>query len=144
MYLPTTTGPTVSHSPSLDKRRLFCLFVYHGTLSCYGVGVFSLPIPHGMHLVVSAQFCLFGWCVIPTGHFSQKSPNRNPKIGFPFSPPPNHIPLPLTHDLTVSCIGWVQVGGVWALRVPLFHVYPKFVCCSCVYRDWSAQSAILS
>ena len=56
------------------------------------------------------------------------------KIGFPLSPPPNHALLPLTHDLTVSCIGQVQVGEVWALRVPLFHVCPKSACCSCVCR----------
>ena len=72
------------------KEKLFCLFVYRGTLSCYGVGAFSLPIPYGMHLVVLAQLCSFRWYVIPAGHFPQKSPSRNLKIGFPFSPPPNH------------------------------------------------------
>ena len=52
---------------------------------------------------------------------------------FPLSPPPNHAFLPLTYDLTVFCIGQVQVGEVWALSVPLFHVCPKSACCSCVY-----------
>ena len=91
-------------------------------------------------LVVPTQLCSFGWYVILVGHFPQKSPNKNLKIGFPLSPPPNHTLLPLTHDLTVSCIGWVQAGEVWALRVPLFHVCPKSVCCSCVCRGWSIHS----
>ena len=144
MYLPTTTGPTVCHSSSPDKRNLFCLFVCCDTLSCYGVGAFSLPIPHGMHLVASAQLCPFGWYVIPAGHFPQKSYSRNLKIGFPLSPPPNHALLPLTHDLIVSYIGWVQAGEVWTLRLPSFHVHPKSTCCSCVCSGWSAQSVIHS
>ena len=60
--LPTTTGTSVCHSPSPDKGKIFCLFVCHGTLSYYGLNVFSLPIPHGMHLMVSTQFCFF-WVV---------------------------------------------------------------------------------
>ena len=132
------------HSLSLDKRKLFCLFVYRGTLSCYSVSVFSFPIPYGMHLVVLAQLCPFGWYVIPARHFPQKSLSRNLKIGFPLSLLPNHALLPLTHDLIVSCIGWVQAGEVWALRMPLFHVCPKFACCSCICRGWSAQFAIRS
>ena len=144
MYLPTTTGPTVCYPPSPNKRKLFCLFVCHGTLSCYGVGVFSLPIPYGMHLVAPAQLYPFGWYVIPARHSPQKNPGRNLKIGFPLSPLPNHALLPLTHNLTTSCIGWVQAGEVWALRVLLFHVRPKSACCSYVYCGWSAQSAIRS
>ena len=95
-----------------------------------------------MHLVVPAQLCSFGWYVIPVEHFPQKSPSRNLKIGFPLSLPPNHAFLPLTYDLTVSCIGWVQAGEVWALRVPLFHVCPKSACCSCVCHGWPAQSTV--
>ena len=95
---------------------------------------FSLPIPHGMHLVALTQLFLFRWCVIPAGHFSQKSPGRNLKIGLPLSPPPNHALLPLTHDLTASCIGWVQASEVWALRVPSFHMCPKPIYRSLVHR----------
>ena len=61
---------------------------------------------------------------------------------FPLSPPPNHVLLCLTHNLTVSCIGQVQAGEVWALRMPFFHVCPKSTCCSCVFRGWPAQSTI--
>ena len=32
------------------------------------------------------------------------------------------------------CIGWVQAGGAWALRVPSFHMCPKSACCPFVYR----------
>ena len=144
MYLSTTTGPTMCHSPSPDKRKLFCLFFCCGTFSYYGMGAFSLLIPHGMHLVAPAQFCPFGWYVIPARHSPQKSLGKNLKIGFPLFPPPNHALLPLTHDLTASCISWVQAGEVWALCMPLFHVCPKFACCSCVCCGWSAQFAIRS
>ena len=108
------------------------MLVCRGTPSYYGVGVFSLPIPHGMYLVAPTQLCPFGWCVIPARHLLQKSPGRNLKIGFPLFSPPNHTLLPLTHDLTVSYIGWVLVGEVWALRVPSFHMCPKSTCCSLV------------
>ena len=47
-------------TPITRQRRVFCLFVYRGTLSCYGLGSFSLPIPHGMHLVVPTQLASFG------------------------------------------------------------------------------------
>ena len=85
--------------PITRQIRLFCLLVCHGNPSYYDVGVFSLPIFHGMHLVAPAQLCPFGWYVILARHFPQKSPGRNLKIGSPLSPPPNHAFLPLTHDL---------------------------------------------
>ena len=47
---------------------------------------------------------------------------------FPLSPSPNHTPLyllPLAHGPTMSYIGWVQVGGAWALRVRPFQVCPR-------------------
>ena len=130
--------------PITRQRRLFCLLVCHGTPSYYGVVVFSLSIPHGMHLVAPTQLCPFRWYVIPARHFPQKSLGRNLKIGFPLSPPPNHAILPLTHDLTTSCIGWVQAGVAWALRVPFFHM--SKICLSLTHPPWSegfpAQFAI--
>ena len=57
--------------------------------------------------------------------YPQKSQSKNLRIGFPLSPPPNHTLLPLTHDLTTFCIGWVQASDVQALCVLHFHVYPK-------------------
>ena len=80
------------HSPSLEKRKLFCLFVCRDTLSCYGVDPFSLPIPHGMYLVVPTQFCFF-WVVchpsrtLPPKEFEQESQNR-------FFPSPHHQTIP--------------------------------------------------
>ena len=90
--LPTTTGTSVRHSPSLDKGKLFCLFVCHGTLSYYGLSVFSLPIPHGMHLMVSTQFCFF-WVVCHLNRIllpkelEQEPQNR-------FFPSPHHQTMP--------------------------------------------------
>ena len=49
-------------------------------------------------------------------------------MSFPLSPPPNHTPLyllPLAHGPTMSYIGWVQVGGAWALRVLPFQICPR-------------------
>ena len=120
----------------IARQKTAILFVcLPDTLFCYSVGAFSLPI-----LVVSVQLCPFGWYVISAGHFPQKSPSKNLKIGFPLSLPQNHALLPLTHDLTVSCIGWVQAGEIWALCVPLFHVCPKSACCLCICRGWPTQS----
>ena len=62
----------------------------------------------------------------------QKSLSKNPRIGFPFSPLLDHALLPLTYDLTTSCIGMVQASDVQALRVLHFHICSKFACCSCV------------
>ena len=52
--------------------------------------------------------------------------------------------LPLTHDLTTSCIGWVQAGDVWALHVLHFHVYPKHAYCWSVRCGLEAYLHILS
>ena len=84
-----------------------------------------------------------GWYVIPAGHFPQKSLSRNPRICFPLSSLPDHALLPLTHDLTTSCIGGIQVDDVWALYMLHFHVYPKSVCCSHVCRGLEACLHIL-
>ena len=124
------------HSPSPNKRKLFCLFV------CLPWHPFS-PCP-SWHASSGSNSTLF----LLGGMSSQQdtSPKRaragTLKQVFPLSPPPNHALLPLTHDLTVSCIGWVQAGEVWALRMPLFHICPKSVCCSCVCRGWPAQFAV--
>ena len=47
-----------------------------------------------------------------------------------FSPLPTTKPhplylLPLTHGPTMSCIGWVQAGGAWALRVLPSQICPR-------------------
>ena len=122
--------------PITKQRGLFCLLVYRGTPFLLWCGWLLSPYPSWHAPSGPAQLCPFGWCVIPTGHFPQKSPGRNLKIGLPLSPPPNHAFLPLTHDLTMPCIGWVQAGEVWALRVPSFHVYPK-ICLLLSHPPWS-------
>ena len=79
MYLPTATCPSVCHSLSPDKRKLFCLFVSRDTLSCYGLGAFSFPIPHSMHLVVPTQFCFFRVVCHPSRTFLPKEPEQEPQ-----------------------------------------------------------------
>ena len=75
VYLSTTVGPFVCHSLSPDKGKLFCLFVSRGTLSSYGLSVFSLSIPHGTHLVVPTKFYFF-WVVC---HLSKTFPPKEPE-----------------------------------------------------------------
>ena len=46
----------------------------------------------------------------------------------------------MTHH---PCIGWVQVGGAWALCVLHFHVRQKLVCWSCVCHGLEVYLCIL-
>ena len=124
--------------PITRQRELFCLLVCRGTLFMLRCGCLLSPYPSWHAPSDPAQLYLFRWCVIPAGHFPQKSPGRNLKIGLSLSPLPNHALLPLTHDLTVSSIDWVQAGEIWVLRVPSFHMCLKSVCCSLVYRGLEA------
>ena len=117
----------------IARQKTAILFVcLPDTLFCYSVGAFSLPI-----LVVSVQLCPFGWYVISAGHFPQKSPSRNLKIGFSLSPLPNHALLPLTHDLTVPCIGRVQAGEVLGLARASLPCMSK-VCLLLMRLPWLA------
>ena len=121
------------------QRGLFCLLVCRGTPFLLWCGCLLSPYPSWHAPSGPAQLYLFGWCVIPAGHFPQKSPGKSLKLGLPLSPPPNHALLPMTHDLTVSCIGWVQAGEVWVLRVPSFHMCPKSAYCFFVHRGLEAS-----
>ena len=117
------------------------MFVYW---SCYDVSALSLSsYPSWLHLVVPTHPCFLGWYVIPTKHVPQKSLSRNPRIGFPLSPPPDHALLPLTHNLTTSCICWVQASDVWALHMLHCCAYPKSAYCSYVHRGLEACLHIL-
>ena len=113
MYLPTTTGLSVCHSPSPEKRKLFCLFVCCGTLSCYGLGAFSLPIPHGIHLMVLTQFCFFWVVCHPSKTLPQKSPSRNLEIGL--SPLPTAKPCLFTSDPWPHRVLYWLGTGWWSL-----------------------------
>jgi len=124
--------------PITKQRGLFCLLVCCDTPFLLRCVCLLSPYPLWHALSDPAQFCPFGWCVIPVGHFRQKSPSKNLKIGLPLSPPSNHTLLPLTHDLTLSCISWIQASEVWFLRVTSFHMCPKSVCCSLVYPGLKA------
>ena len=79
----------------------------------------------------------------PSRTSPQKNLSRNPRIDFPFSPPPDHTLSylwPMTHH---SNIGWVQVGGAWALCVLHFCVCSKLVCCLCVCHGLEVRLRVL-
>ena len=117
---PTTTITLFlqNHPSFLDKNGLSCLlplFVFN-TL----IWIRVKPLPHLPLWHASSGFPLiftsFGWDVVPVGHFSLKKFKKKPQNKLPpFS-------LPLDHSLSypwlvahLPCIGWVLVGGVWAL-----------------------------
>ena len=143
MYLSTTTGPSLCHSPLPDKGKLFCLFVCCGTLSCYGLGAFSLPIPHGMHLMVPTQLCFFLVVCHPSRTLPPKEPEQEPR----------NRSFPSLHRQTMSSYVWpitspcpVLAGYRLVRSGPyacLYSMYvQKSVCCSYVCHGWPAQSAI--
>jgi len=85
--------------PITRKRRLFCFFVCHGIPTYYGVGALSIPISHGIHLVISTHFYFFWTVCHPNKTFPSKKPEQEPQNRF--SPLPTTRPcplLPLTHD----------------------------------------------
>ena len=112
--MPTIIGLSASPSPAPDKEKLFYLLAYRGALSYHSVGV------------------------IPAGRTSQKSLGRSCKIGLSPLPTTKPYSLPLTHNPTMSHIGWVQAGGVWASRVLSLLVCPKSTYRSCICRGLEA------
>ena len=127
--------------PITRQRRLFCSLVCRDTLTCYGVGALSLPIPYGIHLVVPTHSYFF-WVICHLSRtFFPKELEQEPQNRF--SPIPTARPYPLTSDSwpTTSCISWVQASDVWALRVFYFWVCPKLARCVC--RDLEAHLHIL-
>ena len=84
-HLPVLVMP----HPITKQRILFCLLVHHGIPIWNKVGILS-HYP-SWHAPSGSIFPSFGWYVIPAGHIPQRSLSRNPRIGSPFSPLPNHI-----------------------------------------------------
>ena len=116
-----------THFVLLRAADSFCLVLLCAA-ACHEVNLLS-PHAQSMHSTVPSQIASFGWSIIPAGRTSKKRLEQGPKIDhFLLSPPPNHTPsylLPLTYGPTMSCIGWVQAGGVWALRVLPSQICPR-------------------
>ena len=91
-HLPVLTVPL----PITRQRRLFCLFVRRGTLTCYGVGALFLSIPHGMHLVIPTHPYFFWVVCHPSKTSPPKEPEQEPQNRF--SPLPSARPCPLTSN----------------------------------------------
>ena len=105
----TTYLRWLCHSLSPDKEDYF-VHLFAMALLPTTVWVLSLSIPHGMHLVVPTHPCFF-WAVChPNRTFPQKSLSRNPRIGFPLSPSPDHTLLPLTHDPPPPVLAGYKLG----------------------------------
>ena len=116
-----------THLVLLCAADSFCLVLLCAA-ACHEVNLLS-PHTQSMHSTVPSQIASFGWSIIPAGRTSQKRLEQGPKIDpFLLSPPPNHTPsylLPLTHGPTMSCIGWVQADGAWALCVLPSQICPR-------------------
>ena len=102
-------------------------------------GFFLSPYP-SWHAPSGSNSTCFFWVV---SHPSRTPPRKNLSWNLKnrFFPSPYHQTVPsesLTHDLTIPCIGWVQAGGAWVLRVPPFHVCPKSACWSFACRRLEA------
>ena len=137
------------HFPLSDKEGYFvCLSVVAlllVTVCVLSLSLsLSLSIPYGMHLVAPTHPYFFWVACHPNRTFPPKEPKQEPRIGFPLSPLLDHAFLPLTHDFTMSCIGQVQAGDVWALCVLQFYVCSKLACCSSVCHDLETCLHILS
>ena len=91
-------------------------------------GFFLSPYPSWHASSGSNSACFFWGVSHPSRTLPLKNLNRNLKNRF----------FPSLHHQTMPCIGWVQAGDAWALRVPSFHVCPKSVCCSFACRGLEA------
>ena len=84
----------------------------------------------------------FWWSIILAWRTSQKRLGHEPQIDlFPLSttkPYPFYL-LPLAHDPTMSCIGWVQAGSAWALHMLPFQICPR-VCLLLMRLPWPGDS----
>ena len=124
--------------PITRQRGLLCLLVCRDTPFLVRCGCLLSSYPSWHAPNGPAQLCPFGWCVIPTRHFPQKSPGRNLKIGFPLSPPPNHALLPLTYDLIVLVLaGYKLVRSKPCVCLPSMYVQ-KSASCSLIRRGLEA------
>ena len=138
VYLPTTTGPSVCHSPSPDKEDYFvCQFTVAPFLATVWVPSFFLS------LMACTQWLQLSFFRLGDVSSQQDTSLKRALAGTSKQvfPSPHHqtmSPYLLTHDLTASCIGQVQAGKAQALYVPFFHMCPKSVCCSFVCRDLEA------
>ena len=97
--------------PITRQRRLCCLLAHRGILFYY---------PSWYALNGSNSSCLLlGGMSSQQDITPQKNMSRNPRIGFPFSLPPDHNLFyfwPMTHH---SCIGWIQAGSLGFACAPL-------------------------
>ena len=127
--------------PSITRqKRVFCLLGCRGTPFLLRSGFFLSHYPSWHAPSGSNSACLFWVVSHPSMTPHRKSLSQNFKNRFfPF---PHHQTMPsefLTPDLTMPCIGWVQIDGAWALRVPSFHMCPKSACCPFICRGLEAS-----
>ena len=114
----TITLCWLHHASFLAKKRfLFCLlplFIFNTLIQ---IRVKPLPYLPLWHASTDSSSCLLllGEIWFQQDISPQKSLSKNPKIGSPISPLPGHTFSyfwPMAH---LPYIGWVQVGGAWAL-----------------------------
>ena len=113
-------------SPLLDKEGYFVCLLAVAFSTRYSVCALSLSL---MTCTWWFQLILapFGWHVIPTGHFPQKSLSKNPRIGF--FPLPTARPCPLTHDSSLPILAGHRLVVLGSCACFTF-----FTCRSCICR----------
>ena len=102
---------------SQTKIVLSCLLPFFVFNTLIRIRVKPLP-----HLPLWHAFSDFSSCLLLLGEMSsqqnispQISLSKNPKIGSPFSPQPDHTVSYPWLVAFLHCIGWAHVGDAWAL-----------------------------
>ena len=127
MYLPTTTRPSVCHSPITKQRGLFCLLVCRGTPFLLWCGCLLSPYlswhaPSGSSSVLPVLVVCQPSRTLPPKEPWQEPQNRS-------SPLPTTKPCPLTSDPWPHCVLYWLGTGWWGLGLArAFLPYVSKIC----------------
>ena len=145
----TCTGCAIPHHQT-KKTIFFFFFFCRGIPTCYGVSALSLPIPHGMHLVVPIHIYFFWTVCHPSETFPPKEPKQESQNRF--SPLPTSRPcplLPLTHNPPLPVLAGYKLvisgpymcsTSVYVQNLPAAHAFAMFWRLICTFYRPSLTS----